>query len=245
MALSEHQIDSIETPTVALPRTGPLPTLVKVHFTVLDASESLAQTSHFYQRQHACYQRFRSEAAARPHKRRTSWNGVRLVAAFDPLAGALCGGVGVFERKEGAPLPVELALGSDPNLAAALDRWAGQRIFEVSGLWVEEQWRRTGLSTQLMRVAMATATFHKADKIVGFSHQHVLDFYGTIGLIPDSSVGSYNYPDEKYVSTFIWADPPALTTASPETRAQIFHLVDRLNNGNLLTWLSAPRRDGR
>lgn len=209
---------------------------------VFVADEWPAQTEHFFSRQHACYQRFRSEAAARPHRVRTSRAGVHLVGAYDSLTGALYGGVGVFERRPDAPLPVELALGPDARLHSALERWENDHIFELSGLWVEEQWRRTGLSSKLMLMAMAAASYFGATKTVGFSHQHVLDFYGTIGLMPDLSVGTYNYPDEKYISTFIWADPPEFVRAPPEARKQIFKLTRSLHSGTPIIWRATPRQ---
>jgi len=198
-------------------------------------------TEAFLRRQHACYSRFRSEAAAAPHQKRTSWKGVFLVAATDYATGELAGGVGVYERHEDAPLPVELAIGKTSAIGVALNRWSDERVVELSGLWVEEQWRRTGLSELLMLVAMSSAKHLGATKAVGFSHQHVLEFYKTIGLVPDESVGDYLYPDEQYVTTFIWGDLKKLTTAPAAARKEIERHTRQMGRERPIYWTGSPR----
>lgn len=198
-------------------------------------------TEYFFRRQHACYSRFRSEAATAPHQKRTTWKGVYLIVATDHTNGEIAGGVGVYERHPDAPLPVELAIGNTAQLQCALARWNNERVVELSGLWVEEHWRRTGLSSVLMLLAMSAARFNKASRAVGFSHQHVLEFYSTIGLIPDHSVGEYPYPDHKYVSTFIWGDLIQLQTAPKVARKVIKQYTHMLEGGNPITWSSMPR----
>lgn len=210
---------------------------------VFSAAEHPEFTEHFFQRQHARYSRFRSEAAATPHQKRTSWKGVYLVGAADYATGELAGGVGIYERMQDSPLPVELAIGETSPIQAALDRWSTERVVELSGLWVEEHWRRSGLSTTLMLVAMSAGKFLRATKAVGFSHQHVLEFYKTIGLEPDKLVGeSYNYPNENYVSTFIWGDLIKLSTAPRAARRQIEKYSRLLDQRRPLFWSGMPVR---
>ena len=219
--------------------------LAGAHVIQLDAIEAASHpdfTEYFFRRQHACYSRFRSEAAAAPHRTRTSWKGVYLIVATDHTNGEIAGGVGVYERHADAPMPVELAIGDSDQLQRALSRWAHERVVELSGLWVEEHWRRTGLSSMLMLVAMAVAREREATTAVGFSHQHVLDFYQTIGLVPDHTVGDYLYPDHKYVSTFIHGDLRGLTTAPEESRELIEHFGRSLRTHRDIVWKSVPRQ---
>ncbi len=212
-----------------------------VQLEMLEAATDLDFTRHFFRRQHACYSRFRSEAAAAPHQTRESWKGVYLVAATDSTTGELCGGVGVYERHPDAPLPVEQAIGNTPKFRHALAAWHNERVVELSGLWVEESWRRTGLSTMLMLMAMSTAKSLRATRAVGFSHQHVLEFYKTIGLIPDPTLGQYNYPDLKYISTPIWGDPIHLTTVPPESRKVVERFAKHLRGHRSIVWEGTPR----
>ncbi len=213
-----------------------------VQLEVVEAASHPDFTEYFFRRQHACYSRFRSEAAAAPHQTRNTWKGVYLIVATDHTNGEIAGGVGVFERHPDAPMPVELAIGDSPQLQWALSRWEHERVVELSGLWVEEHWRRTGLSNMLMLVAMSAAREHKASKAVGFSHQHVLDFYQTIGLVPDHSVGDYHYPDHKYVSTFIWGDLRNLTTAPTDAKDLIEKFGRSLRTHRDIVWKAIPRQ---
>jgi hypothetical protein len=198
-------------------------------------------TEQYFRRQLACYSRFRSEAATAPHQNRKSWKGVYLIGALDYATGELAGGVGVYERHEDSPLPVELAIGETSPIRSALDRWRDERVVEMSGLWVEEKWRRSGLSTTLMLVAMSAGRCLRATKAVGFSHQHVLEFYKTIGLVPDTTVEeSYNYPDENYVTTFIWGDMQELSTAPKAARRQIDKYARLLSQERVIYWSGTP-----
>lgn len=209
---------------------------------VIEAASHPDFTDYFFRRQHACYSRFRSEAAAAPHQMRMTWKGVYLIVATDHTNGEIAGGVGVYERHEDSPLPVELAIGDNLQLRRTLARWSHERVVELSGLWVEEHWRRTGLSSVLMLLAMAAARHNKASKAVGFSHQHVLDFYKTIGLIPDYTFGEYSYPDHKYVSTFIWGDPQTLTTVPKEARKVVEKFNQLLWAGDPVMWTGVPQQ---
>lgn len=208
---------------------------------VFEAASHPEFAEYFFRRQHACYSRFRSEAAAAPHQKRTTWKGVYLIVATDHNNGEIAGGVGVYERHVDAPLPVELAIGYTDQLQRALARWNHEQLVELSGLWVEEHWRRTGLSSVLMLLAMSAARCQKATRAVGFSHQHVLEFYSTIGLIPDHSVGEYPYPDHKYVSTFIWGDLLGLETAPKVARKVIKQYTHMIEGGSPITWSCVPR----
>jgi len=208
---------------------------------VVVAAQEPDFTEYFFRRQHACYSRFRSEAAAAPHQTRNTWKGVILIVATDQTTGEIAGGVGLYERHPDSPLPVELAIGDTLQLQLALTRWNHEKVAELSGLWVEEHWRRTGLSTMLMLVAMSAAKLHRATKVVGFSHQHVLEFYSTIGLVPDHGVGQYHYPDHKYVSTFIWGDPIQLSTVPPEARPAIKAFASALTERRKITWAAVPQ----
>lgn len=226
----------------AVPRDIPglAPQVLQIE--VVTAAEHPEFTDSFFMRQHACYSRFRSEAAALPHRNRGTWKGVHLIAAHDYATGEMAGGVGVYERRPDAPLPVELAIGDTSPIKETLDRWGDERTVELSGLWVEEQWRRTGLSTLLMLVAMSAAKSLRATRAVGFSHHHVLEFYKTIGLVPDESVGKYLYPDDKYVSTFIWGDLKRLTTAPAEARKEIEKFTRQLGRERPIFWSGTPQQ---
>ena len=48
---------------------------------VVVAAQEPDFTEYFFRRQHACYSRFRSEAAATPHQTRNTWKGVILIVA--------------------------------------------------------------------------------------------------------------------------------------------------------------------
>lgn len=208
---------------------------------VIEAASHPDFTEYFFRRQHACYSRFRSEAAAAPHQTRMTWKGVYLISATDHTNGEIAGGVGVYERHDDAPLPVELAIGDTPQLQHALARWGGEQVVELSGLWVEEHWRRTGLSSVLMLLAMAVARQRRASRAVGFSHQHVLEFYSTIGLVPDHTVGEYPYPNPKYVSTFIWGDPQRLMTVPKGMRKVVRGFAQNLEDERPVMWSGVPR----
>lgn len=213
-----------------------------MHLEVVEAASHPDFSEYFFRRQHACYSRFRSEAASAPHRTRTTWKGVYLIVATDLTNGEIAGGVGVYARHPDAPMPVELAIGDSPQLQRALARWEDERVVELSGLWVEEHWRRTGLSSMLMLVAMSAAREYKASTAVGFSHQHVLDFYQTIGLVPDYSVGDYHYPDHKYVSTFIWGDLVSLSTAPVDSQELIEQFGRSLRTRSDIIWEAIPRQ---
>jgi GNAT superfamily N-acetyltransferase len=227
-----------------LPRAVPVEVRAEasrvLHLDMVSAVDHPDFMEHFFRRQHACYSRFRSEAATAPHQKRTTWKGVYLIAAMDFATGELAGGVGVYERHTDAPLPVELAIGDTSPVKRTLDRWNDERVVELSGLWVEEQWRRTGLSSLLMLVAMSSSRCLGAAKAVGFSHHHVLEFYKTIGLVPDHTVGDYLYPDEKYVSTFIWGDLRTLKTAPKTARKEIEKYTRQIGRERPIFWTGTP-----
>lgn len=232
--------DERHSPLRALRRQKPAEATRVLQLELTPAENYPAFSEKFFRRQHACYSRFRSEAATKPHQQRFSWKGVYLVAATDYATGELAGGVGVYERHDDSPLPVELAIGHTVELQSALNRWHDERVVELSGLWIEEQWRRTGLSSLLMLVAMSSAKHLRATKAVGFSHHHVLEFYKTIGLVPDYTVGEYEYPDEKYRSTFIWGDLEGLTTAPEAARKEIVKYSRQLGRSRPIYWTGTP-----
>ncbi|MCL1636112.1 hypothetical protein M2650_15930 [Luteimonas sp. SX5] len=216
--------------------TGPI-----LKFELANAAEKPATAETCYRKKQACYAKFRAAAASVPLEQ-TADGHLHLVTAIDCDSHEIVGSVSLYRRGDGAMLPLERALGGMVRLQPEIDSWRGRHVVEFSGLWADEIWRKTGLSEQLMLVAFAAAHRLRADKIVGFSHQHVLEFYGTVGLVPDFGLGQYDYPNADYVSTVVWGDPVAFLTLPVERRPMVKRFADCISFGQPILWRNFNER---
>lgn len=211
--------------------TGPL-----LKFDLVNATLKPATADACYRKKQACYGRFRSDAASVPLQETTADGHLHLVTATDCESHEIVGSVSLYRRGEASPLPMERAIGGMPQLQPEIERWQDRHIIELSGLWTDEIWRKTGLSEQLMLIAFAAAHRLQADKIVGFSHQHVLKFYSTVGLAADFGLGQYDYPNSDYVSTVVWGDPVGLLTMPVEKRPMVKRFADCIAFEQPILW---------
>lgn len=195
-----------------------------------------------YQKKQACYSRFRSAAASIPLADEAEYEHLHLITATDCASQEIVGSVSIYRRGPGSPLPVERAIGGMERLKPEIDSWQGKHIVELSGLWTEELWRKTGISEQLMLVAFAATHELRAEKIVGFSHQHVLEFYATVGLVPDLTLGQYDYPNADYVSTVVWGDPTGFMTMPVEKRPAVSRFAEALAKRQPIYWRNFKER---
>lgn len=206
------------------------------------AAAQPATVDDCYRKKQACYARFGAASASVPLSARATDEDLHLVTATDRVSGAIVGSVSIYRRRPGMRLPIERAIGHYPSMEAEIARWEDRRIAEMSGLWAEDEWRKTGLSQQLLHVSMAACHVLDAEKIVAFGHQHLLDFYEKIGLLPESRLGRFNYPDPSYVSTVMWADPLAFTTVPADVRSDVFGFAHALAAGKPILWRSFHAR---
>lgn len=216
--------------------TGPL---LKLELACAAARPETAELC--YRKKQACYARFGAGAASVPLWK-TEPDYLHVVTATDCESHDIVGSVSVYRRGEGAALPMENAVKNLPRVQPEISSWEGRRIVEISGLWVEEVWRKTGLSEQLMLAAFAAAHHLRAEKIVGFSHQHMLAFYGGIGLTPDFGLGQYHYPNENYLSTVVWGDPVGLLTVPVGKRPMVRRYADCIATGHPILWRNFNER---
>ncbi len=189
-------------------------------FELICAATRPAAAEICYRRKQACYARFGAGSASVPLSPQAGSDDLHLVTATDCITGEIVGSVSIYRRRPGMRLPIEHAIGHFPSMQSETARWDGRRIAEMSGLWAEEAWRKTGLSEQLLHIAMAACHVLDAEKIVAFGHQHLLGFYQKVGLLPDHGLGHFDYPDPSYVSTVMWADPLAFLTV-PEHKREV------------------------
>lgn len=216
--------------------TGPL-----LKFELVCAAARPATVEACYRKKQARYARFGAVAASVPlHK--TEPKCLHVLIATDCDSHDIVGSVSIYRRGEGSALPMENAVRDLPRVQPEIARWEGRHIVELSGLWVDELWRKTGLSEQLMLAAFAASHQLGADKIVGFSHQHVLAFYGSVGLKPDYDLGQYRYPDENYLSTVVWGDPTGLVTLPAEKRPMVRRYADCIAFGHHILWRNFNER---
>jgi len=213
-----------------------------LHFALVDAHWDPETAALCYEKKLTCYARFGIAAASVPIAENIGDGLLHLVTATDPASGEIVGGVSIYRRGPSCRLPVELALGGEESMASEIATWRGRNVVELSGLWTEDAWRKTGLSEQLMLVAFAATHVLKAEMIIGFGHHHVLDFYATVGLAPDLSFGQFVYPNARYVATVVRGDPVRFSTLPPRHRQTVATFAHALANRQVVTWATAARR---
>lgn len=186
------------------------------------------ESASYYQGLHACYSRFDAEGAVKGRQ-----DGDRRVGLFFVLARerqTIVGGVGVHLRLAAGTLPVERALGDHVLLQHKLS--AHRSVAELSGLWTDSGLRGSGISQRLMQAGMAALPLLGADVGVGFSHQHVLGLYATIGLFPDPDLSNFSYPDDRYLSSVLWADALELSGVNAAVKRRIVKARETFMNGD-------------
>lgn len=203
--------------------------------------EDMNVVVEFYRRQNRSYSKFSAQKAVYAPTESEIVDGfVYYVVAQDLNTGDLCGGLRIHLRSPDAPLPIERALPEDGRLQQILGQ-SGYGLAEMSGLWVEDYLRGTGLSSELMRVGVAAMPLLGVDKVLAFTHQHVLDFWTPIGFYVDATLEkTYPYPDHRYRSRIIWIDPNNLGCAEHVQRMRIFLLRSCLAQGQLIYWPQEP-----
>ncbi|MCU1499865.1 MAG: hypothetical protein JWM47_3818 [Acidimicrobiales bacterium] len=117
-------------------------------------------------------------------------------------------GMRVHVRRAGEQLPVERALGGFCGIAEAVASAPGPLV-ELCGTWVGSAFRETDLAIAVVAGALAGARTLGARQVVGCSHQHSLPLYRRFGATVDASLGIHAYPDERYRTCVVWADPYA------------------------------------
>lgn len=177
-----------------------------------------------------CYARFSADSAALGRVDVDRCAGLFFALARERQQ--ILGGVGIHVRSRAGSLPVERALGDHALLRKKLDQH--RHVAELSGLWVQDDLRGSGLSLRLMHAAMGALPMLGVMVGVGFSHQHVLPLYGNIGLFPDPELRNFHYPDRRYSSSVLWADALHLTGVSDANRRRILHARETFAKGQKL-----------
>lgn len=203
---------------------------------LIDAQRAPDIAADCYRKKQACYARFGAAAASVALSEEPSREDLHLVTATDCDSGAVVASVSVYRRGPGIPLPIERAIGHHDTMRSEIAGWRGRRVVEMSGLWAEDVWRKTGLSERLLQAAIAACQVLKAEKIVAFGHQHLLGFYETVGLLPEPRLGCFSYPDPRYVSTVMWADPLGFLTVPAEKRPAVIRIAQALSRGEPSYW---------
>ena len=201
------------------------------------------ESATYYEGLRACYGRFDAEGAASGRQ-----DGDRRVGLFFILARdrhTIVGGVGIHLRLAAGTFPVERALGRHALLEHKLS--THRSVAELSGLWLDGSMRGSGLSKRLMQAGMAALPLLGADVGIGFSHQHVLALYATIGLYPDPELSSFAYPDDRYLSSVLWADALELTGVHAVVKRRILKARTTFINGDKVRLPSErpPAREDR
>ena len=205
-----------------------------VCFELVHARACTTTRQEFFRNKQECYSRFGSQAAVNYGKQADT--GLHLVIARD-VSGHQIGGVAIYDRCDGGSLPLEIAIGHEPCVRAEIETWSEQRsVVEFSGFWIGESWRKSGLSRELVLVAMAGAHHLRATRIVGFSHDHVTDFYSTVGMLPHPSADRFYYPHPPYVSLMIWGDPVLFSTVPEAARAEVWAYVTAIRDQVPFGW---------
>jgi hypothetical protein len=191
----------------------------------------------FYAGQTAAYAEFAAEKAATSITKEELDDGcVYFVVAQDEVTGEFAGGLRLYLRLPGTRLPVERVLSDNHMLLHELETRSRDGVAEISGLWAQGRWRGTGLSSAMVRVAIAAMPLLRARYGIAFSHHYVLASWVPIGFVLDPLVGRLPYPDRRYESSVIWVDPVTLVNAEPEQRALIFDLRAALLRGDGIRW---------
>lgn len=188
------------------------------------------ETAAYYDGLWVCYARFQAERAA--HGRADGDRRAGLFLALARSRQEILGGVGIHLRLGPGTLPVERALAGNRLLRERLDGHLA--VAELSGLWVADFLRGSGVSLRLMQAAMAALPMLGANVGVGFSHQHALALYANVGLLPDPELRALPYPDPRYASTVLWADALGLGAVTPANRRRILHARRVFGEGNKL-----------
>jgi hypothetical protein len=200
--------------------------------------EDMNVVVEFYRRQSQSYALFSAEKAVyTPTEEEIADGSVYYIVAHELGTGELCGGLRIHVRSSDAPLPVERALPNETRLHQVLSSLTMFGLAEMSGLWVSGYLRRTGFSSELMRVGIAGMPLLGIHRVLAFTHQHVLDFWTPLGFSVDQNIGkTYSYPDRRYRSRIIWIDPDQLTTAELVERKRIMVLRSHLDQGQTICW---------
>lgn len=204
--------------------------------------EDMNVVVEFYRRQNESYARYSAEKAVyAPSEAEVADGSVYYVIAHELNSGELCGGLRIHLRSLDAPLPVERALPNDGRLRQVLQSHTDNGLAEMSGLWVDGHLRRTGFSSELMRVGIAAMPLLGIHKVLAFTHQHVLNFWTPLGFCLDQSLERvYAYPDQRYRSRIIWIDPDQLMLAEPAQRKRIQLLRGHLAQDLSIFWPYEP-----
>lgn len=214
---------------------------LKVRFDVRDAEAHPELARYYFDRKHACYSRFGVAIAASPLPHNVRDGRVQLIVAVDCASQQVIGGISLFRRTAEGPLPIETALSGMSEMRREFDSWEGRHIVEISGMWTEEAWRKTGISQRLMHMAMATAHTLQADKIVAFGHHHMLALYETLGLVAEPSVEKFHYPNPDYVTALLWADPIRFSTVPRNKRRGVFRFARAIAAKAPVIWHASGR----
>ena len=204
---------------------------------LVDPSEDPSVVDEFYAGQTRAYAEFAAEKAATNVQPRELEQGcVYFVIAQDEHTGELAGGLRLYLRRAGARLPVERVLADNHSLIEQLGRQGRRGIAEISGFWAQSCWRGTGLSSALVRAAIAAMPLLNAHQGIAFSHHHMHSLVTPIGWVFDPSAGRIPYPDARYQSSVIWIDPVTLRNAQPDQRDLIFQLRAAMRRGEAVRW---------
>jgi hypothetical protein len=197
---------------------------------LVSAATNPRETRAYYEGLGHCYARFSADNAAQGRAQVDRRAG--LFFAMARQRGKVLGGCGIHVRNGNGSLPVERALDTCELLRQKLDY--GRHVAELSGLWVKDELRGSGVSLRLMQCAMAALPLLEVTIGIGFSHQHVLPLYAQIGLFPDPELSNFAYPDRRYASSVLWADAVGLTGVTPENQAAILKAREAFAAGNKL-----------
>lgn len=206
---------------------------------LVDPGEDPSVVEEFYAAQTRTYAEFAAEkAATKVQPSDLELGCVYYILATDEHTGELAGGLRLYLRRGGARLPVERALAGNHSLLKQIAMQGRHGIAEVCGLWAQSCWRSTGLSSALMRVAVASMPLLHVHHGIGFTHHHIIHTRLTapIGWVFDSSASMVPYPDARYQSTVVWIDPLTLLNAQPEQRSLIFQLRAAMRRGEMVRW---------
>ena len=78
-------------------------------------------------------------------------------------------------------------------------------LAEVSGLWVAKEFKGMKLSEDLAKQAMVLAKKLKISTLVSLLPTHTLNCFLNLGYVVDPDLPKFAYPDDRYLSTVVWA----------------------------------------
>jgi len=156
--------------------------------------------------------------------------GVYVIVATEGFE--MVGGVRVHLYDEAFKLPLEEAVGHlDSGISMFVKHRAHQGTAEACGQWLDVNIKKSGLSFALIRCAMVICEQLKIRHLLGFAPAHALGIYESVGYRPLESFGpdgGFPYPDERYRTQVILADPYSLDLAAPREQK----LIPRLRKFN-------------